>query len=131
MKKKINKSNDKWIIILLGIVFISAGLYRIFNYGVGVKEFQELKTSQIFLPLTIILELVLGTLLVLNKKVNFVLKSLLIFLGTAITIGVITNFKSIFSNINELFTFQANPTDILLHISYGVIILLILLRRKE
>jgi uncharacterized membrane protein YphA (DoxX/SURF4 family) len=126
-----NKKIDKWIVIFIGIVFVSAALYRIFNYQAGIQEFTELGISTLLIPFVILLELVVGTLFILNKKVIYASLISIIFLAFAIVIAMISNFKMIINNLSELFIFNANPTDILLHISYVILLLLIYFKYKD
>jgi len=72
-------------------------------------------------------EIIVWLLLLLNKYVENCLKLVMIFLLCAIAQAFIVNAHSIVSNLAELFVFDANPTDILLHMTY-ILLMFILLK---
>ena len=125
------KEGIRWLVLFVGIVFLSAAVYRIFDYSVGVGEFNQLKIPLFFLPFIIILEIILGVLFILNKKVVYASVVSIIFLSVAVLVAFISNFSAIIINLSELFSFRANPVDILLHIMYIFLLFLIYLEYKK
>lgn len=121
----------RYLVVFIGLVFLSAAIYRIFNYNVGLKEFNQLGIPIFFLPFVILLEIILGLFFLLNKKVFYASLSSIIFLTIAIIIGFFSNFKIIIENISELFVFNATPTNIWLHILYIILLWIILIEYKN
>ena len=118
--------------IFLGLVFLSAGIFRIFNWQQAILELSNLKLETVFLPiLLVILEIGTGIFLILNFKTKKALSVLIIFLGFALVWTLANYGKTLISNSYELFTFQANPTDFFLHLTYLAIIIYLFLSLKE
>jgi uncharacterized membrane protein YphA (DoxX/SURF4 family) len=126
-----NKKRIDWIVLLVGFIFLSAAIYRVFNYNAGVNEFNFLKIPLLFLPFIILLEVVLGLCFILNKKVFYASIIAIVFLSTAIILAFVSNFWAIINSISELFIFEANPTDILLHLLYILLLYLILSKYRN
>ena len=116
--------------ILLGIVFLSAAVYRLFNYDAGINELSGFSVEFLLIPM-IILELSIGILLLINKGVRLAAITASIFLILAIVMGFVNNGKNIVSNLGELFVFNANPTDILLHIIYLAVLIFLFKKYKK
>ncbi len=114
----------------MGVVFFSAAVYRMFNYGAGIEEFNLLKIPVIFLPLSVLFELIVGTLFLLNKKLACASLTSIIFLSVAIVVAVLTNFREVLNSIPQLFVFKANSVDILLHALYVFLLFLIYFQYK-
>ncbi len=117
------KSNIKvnsFLRFFLGLIFISAGLYRVFNWQDAVLELSNLNltTSSYLIWLIIGLEIIGGLFLILNIKIKKTLLILIIFLTCAIALALIFNGNSIFVNLKELFIFNPTPTDTFLHLIY-------------
>lgn len=117
--------------IALGIVFLFAALYRIFNYPAAVEELNVLQLSTLFIIPIISLEIIFGLLLLLNRFVKGVAVASIIFLASAITWGFVVNGSAIISGISKLFVFNPDATDILLHLIYMIILILIFINYKE
>lgn len=115
--------------LFLGLVFLSAGFYRIFNINLAVKEFSMFPIGLIYplLTFTIILEITGGLLLILNKKIKLISAIFSAFIIIAVVSGIATSGGQIFSNISELFFFHANPTDIFLHLTYLIVLIYLFL----
>jgi len=130
MKPMKNKLNI--LIIFMGVVFLSAALYRIFNYEIAVTEFTNLKLPLFLIPMTILLEIVIGILFIVRKYIKYAVLVASFFLVSAIFIGIISNFTNIAERVHELFVFNAEPTDIVLHILYvGILIAIYLFYPSE
>ena len=123
--------NFNILLFFLGIVFLSAAVYRVFNYSVAMQEFSQLRVPLFFLPFTIFLEIIIGVLFLTNKKVRYASMSAAIFIVVAITFGLVSNFSNILKNITEVSVFRANPTDMLLHFVYLLIFIFIFLKYRN
>jgi uncharacterized membrane protein YphA (DoxX/SURF4 family) len=127
MEKKFKP--EVFLKIFLGLVFLSAGLYRIFNWQEAVIEFTRLGLDTTYLPImAIALEIIGGLFLLFNFQTKKVLLAFVIFLSLAILQSLIFSWPNIVSQTRELFVFQANPTDIFLHFTYLIILLFLLVK---
>ncbi len=115
--------------IFLGIVFLSAGLNRIIFFSVAHENFSSLGISPAIplLVITITLQIAMGTLLIINRLV--IPASLII--AVIVIIGIAASFikagTRFYANFNEVFILTATPTNIILHITYFIGILTLLL----
>ncbi len=115
----------------LGIFFILASTYRIFFFEFGINEMNKINLPIYFLYGVIILEFILGLSFLFNKKVKWASLLAILFLLIALSIALIGNFWYIISNLGELFVFDANPTDVLLHLTYLFILVFLFLDVKK
>ncbi len=116
--------------IFLGLVFLSAGVYRLFHWQGAVLEFSQLKLDSTYLPgLAVIFEIIGGAFLLFNFQTKKVLLAFIIFLAAAIFWAFIVSGQSISSSAGELFFFRANPTDLFLHFTYLVLLSYLLVAR--
>ncbi|MEW5897100.1 MAG: DoxX family protein [Nanoarchaeota archaeon] len=118
--------------ILMGVIFLSAGMYRLFNYAAGIKELTALNFPAFSIaPLTallIIFEIACGLMLLFNRYVKIVLSALVLFLAVAIGTALASNGAAIILQAGELFVFNANATDVMLHIVFLVILVVLLMQ---
>ncbi len=121
-----NNQKNNVLRIFLGLIFLSAGIFRIFNPELAKLEMIELHLPDFFTWLIIILEIVGGILLLFNKYVKKVLIFFTIFLITALIIGLIINGREIIYQAKELFVYNLNPTDFFLHFTFLIIIIVLL-----
>lgn len=126
--------NIKPIVLLrlfLGLVFLSAGIYRIFNWHQAVLEFSGLNiNSDYLIILTIILEVFGGLLLILNIKTKKVLLAFIIFIFFALAAAFLNSGRDIISKSGELFFFNPTPTDVFLHFTYLIILIYLFFGKK-
>jgi uncharacterized membrane protein YphA (DoxX/SURF4 family) len=116
--------------IFLGIVFLAAGTYRIFNWHQAVLELSKLNLNSAYLLiLMIIIEVVGGLFLIFNIKTKKVLLIFIIFIILALISAFISDGKDIILKVGDLFTFSTTPTDVFLHFTY-LIILVYLFNKK-
>jgi uncharacterized membrane protein YphA (DoxX/SURF4 family) len=128
---KINLEPKTLLKLFLGLVFVSAGLYRIFNWQSAILELSELNLNSIYLLIFIIaLEIIGGLFLIFNIQAKKVLLVFIIFIIIALISAFLVNGKDIISNLGQLFTFSPTSTDVFLHFTY-LIILLYLFGKKE
>ena len=128
---KINLKSDSLLRLFLGIIFLSAGIYRVFNWQQAILEFSELHLNSVYLiALMVALEIIGGLLLIFNVKTKEVLLIFIIFILLALVGAFLTAGKDIISKSGELFVFSPTPTDVFLHFTY-LIILIYLLNKKN
>jgi uncharacterized membrane protein YphA (DoxX/SURF4 family) len=117
--------------LFLGLVFISAGVYRIFNWQSAALELSRLNLSSAYLSAFIIaLEIIGGLFLIFNIQAKKVLLVFIIFIVFALISAFFAAGRDIISKFGELFIFSSTPTDVFLHFTY-LIILVYLLSKKE
>ena len=121
------ESSVNFLRIFIGLVFLSAGIYRIFFFQSAVSEFNSMGTPIFFLFVAIIVEIGAGLLLILNRQVIAAAATMILFLLIALVISFINAGKSFFENASELFSLTPTPDDIFLHITYLVILVVLLL----
>ena len=105
----------------LALVFLSAGLFRIFFPELAAQELISLGLPQTLSSLIIIFEISAGLLLIFNKQTKYVYFSLLLFLSTALFWGLLIAGPEIILSLEELFIFNLTPTDWLLHLIFLII----------
>lgn len=118
--------------LFLGIIFLSAGVYRIFNWQQAVLEFSKLNLNFVYLiALIIALEIIGGLFLILNIKTKKVLLVFIVFILLALMVALLSSGQALINNIGELFSFDANPTDVFLHFTYLIILTYLFWKQKE
>ena len=124
-----NTNKSYFLKLFLGLVFLSAGIYRVFNIQAAIKEFSIFPEPLIypFIIFTIIIEILGGVLLLLNKKTKIVAIAFSLFIIFAIISAFIISGKEIVSNSSELFSFDTNPTDVFMHFTYLIILIYIII----
>ncbi len=109
--------------IFLGLVFLSAGIYRVFFFDAAQQEFLLLQTPSFFIIPLIIFEIVCGGLLLLDKYTRYVLIACISFLSLALVLGFVVQGGSIIKGMGELFVFDPTPTDVFLHVTFLTIMI--------
>ena len=130
-KIKKDKSNKNIISFSLGIVFLLAGVYRIFNPQAGIEEFSKIGLPLFLLYAIILFELTIGMLLILGKKLKLVSGIMIVGLVIFIPIVLFSNLSGVIKNIGELFVFDSTPTDIVLHITYLIMLVHVFLNQNK
>ena len=129
--KEIKKNPYLMFNLFLSIVFISASVYRIFNFNAGIIEFDRFgfltEYSAFFVFFIITLELFIAVFMLLERYQKYSLKAGLVFLSVPILISFVKFPQESFSNLDVLFTFKIEPTSLLLHIMYMLIMFVMLL----
>ena len=115
--------------IFLGIVFLSAGLYRIMFFPVAHENFSNLGITPTipFLIMVIALQITMGTLLIINRLVIPASSIIAVIVIIGIVISLIEAGTRFYANFNEVFILTATPTNIILHITYFIGILTLLM----
>ena len=128
MKKKFEF--DLLIRIFIGLVFLSAAVYRIFNFGAAQQELSNLNAPLFFAIPLIILELYIGASFLFNFYTKPACVIIIIFLISALLVGFFANYNLIIQNLGELFVFSANPTDMFMHFIYLLIVIFYFFYKK-
>ncbi len=115
----------------LAAVFLSAGIFRIFNPEMAEQEMLSLALPPAFSYFLIFLEIGSGLLLLLNKWVKIVYWVLIVFLIGALEMALAIDAKGILNAASELFVFNLTPTDFFLHSIFLLIIILLIFRKKN
>jgi len=126
-----NKKSINILRIFLGLVFLSAGVFRIFNPGLAETEMISLHFPVFFSWVVIVLEIVGGLCLLFNRYVKKTLILFSVFLVVASILALVTSGKELVSNLSELFIYNLNPTDFFLHVTFLIIIITLLLNYKK
>ena len=117
--------------IFLALVFLTAGIFRIFNPTIAASEFITLGLPQFLTGPMIFLEIMAGLALMFNKFTKPVYILLVIFLVFALLLAVVKDGASLLAAAGELFIFNINPTDWFLHLIFLFGVLTLLLNRKS
>ncbi|MCB9362346.1 DoxX family membrane protein [Candidatus Woesearchaeota archaeon] len=128
MRKLLEKNRNKIFRIFLGFVFLSAGLYRVFFYDHALMEVHSLGLPDFFTFIIIGIEVIGGAMLIIDYKTKFFLELITLFLCIAIMLALISNWQTLLTQLPMLFIFNDEITDIMLHITY--ILLLVTLFRQ-
>ena len=117
--------------ILMGIVFLSAAVYRIFNPDDAAAEMASLNLPQLLMFPMIALELLMGVLLLLGRYLQVVLPSAIGLMVLANGIGLWKNAATIAQTAGTLFVFDATATDAVLHLTFTIILIALLLSVQQ
>jgi uncharacterized membrane protein YphA (DoxX/SURF4 family) len=119
--------------LFLGLVFLSAGFYRIFNWQEAINEISGLDMTFVSITSVFIvaIEIICGYMLIANIKTKEVLCILTGFLTFAIAWVLITCWKDLAENIGILFVYKSNPTDVFLHFVYLIILVYLILETNR
>ena len=128
--KNISESPEEIFRIFLGLVFLTAGLFRIFNPDMAVIEFTALKLPVFLSGLTVFFEIGAGICLLLNKYAKLIYWLLLGFLSFVLVWSLIVGGSAIVSSLREIFVFNLNSTDWLLHFVFLLIIVVLVIKKK-
>jgi uncharacterized membrane protein YphA (DoxX/SURF4 family) len=131
MGKDLQITAVKVVRIILGCVFLLAALFRIFNNANATSEVLALGMPSFFTWIIVIFELLVSGCLIFNKYVKIALYGVIVFLVIAIITALIVNGTAVFASIGELFVFNATPTDILLHIMYIILAVILLTGQRR
>lgn len=116
----------------MGLIFLSAGLFRIFNWQQAILEFSMLGINYTWLIIfTIVLEIIAGLLLIFDIEIKKVLLVLIAFLAATLLWALMIYGRSLIDNANELFSLDATPTDWFLHFTYLIIMAYLFLNLKR
>lgn len=127
MKINLTKNPSVVLRLLLGGVFCSAGIFRLFMPQIALDEMARLGMSSLWVfPLTAF-EIATGLSLLFNRYVKYTAGALILFLSFAIIKGLILGGKGLWLAAGELFVFNVTPTDIFMHLVFLVILVFLFL----
>lgn len=128
---KINFESTVLLRLFLGLVFLSAGLYRVFNWQIAQTEMSGLNINIPYLSvLIVVLEIIGGLFLILNYKTRITLSIFTLFLSLTLIYSLLVYGKNIIGGASELFIFSPNPTDFFLHLTYLFILISLVIPKK-
>lgn len=130
MAQKIAGTRDRTVEITriaAGFVFLSAAVFRVLHHAEAVAEVTRLHLPAFASTAIVVFEVAVSTMFFLNIRVRVAALATIAFLFGAIAIALALYWREILASIHELFVFNANPTDILLHVMY-ILFLIILFR---
>ncbi len=116
--------------IFLALVFLSAGIFRIFNADMSVLEYSRLSLPIYLSPLMIFFEIGTGLLLLLNRYTKVVYYFLAAFMLVVFLWSFIIDGRELLRSAGELFVYDLNPTDLFLHFVFLLIICILLFKKK-
>ncbi len=117
--------------IFLAFVFLTAGIFRIFNPAVASEEFIVLGLPQFLTGPMIFFEIMVGLALLFNKFTRLAYFLLIAFLIFALSLAIFINGRELFAGVSELFVFNLTPTDWFLHLLFLLGISGLLLNQKK
>ncbi len=127
---QIIKKPENFLRIFLALIFLTAGIFRIFNPRMAIIELVGLGLPAWLSPLIIFFEIVVGLFLLVNRYSRFIYYLLIIFIVIALGWAFTISGGDLLRSARELFVLNLNPTDIFLHFVF-LIIIFTLLRLKK
>lgn len=120
-----NINSGDFLRVFLGLVFLSAGIYRIFNWQSAVLEISNLNLPfAIFISVLVVtLEILGGVSFLFNFQTRITAIVFSIFIAFALIFAFLSSGQEMINNAEKLFTFQAEPTDFFLHFTYLIILI--------
>lgn len=125
--KKIIKNPSVMLRILLGLIFLSAGSFRVIWPSAALAELASLQLPQFLAVPLMIFEITMGLALIFNRYVKVVYIILFVFMIGAICHALILGGSALWLAAGELFVFNINPTDIFMHLVFAFILLYLFL----
>ena len=122
--KKYKNLSNNLLRYLLALVFISAGLFRLFNYETGFIEMQQLNLPEWLTWPISLFEILAG--LALLKEGRGAKKAILALIGFLLAALIWALFLAkdkIIKEASELFIFNLTPTDFFLHLVFLLILI--------
>lgn len=122
--KKYKLFSNNLLRYLMALVFISAGLFRLFNYEMGAMEMRQLNLPEWLSWVISFFEIVAGLALFKGGiKAKRAALALAGFLLLALVWALILAKDQIISGVSELFVFDLTPTDFFLHFVFLIILI--------
>jgi len=127
---KIVRQPEDLLRIFLALVFLTAGLFRVFNYDLAIAEFSFLRMPVFLCLLVIIFEIGAGIFLLFNKYVKQVYLALIVFLIFVLSLALVIRGEAMIASAGELFVFDLTATDWFLHFVFLLIAVILLAKKK-
>ncbi len=116
--------------VFLALVFLAAGIFRIFNPVAAELELLNLRLPLLFSWPLILFEILAGLGLLLNKYVKYIYYLLIVFLVFILIWAFVLNGRGLTNQVGELFAFNLTPTDIFLHFIFLLLVFASLFSRN-
>lgn len=129
--KKVIQKPQTLLRYFLAIVFLSAGIIRIFLPAVAVQELVALQLPTYFAICLSLFEIIVGLMLIFNQGTKYVYICLTVFLIATLGWALIIQGPELIRSSRELFVFDLNPTDWFLHLIFLLLILILLASEKK
>ena len=118
--------------IVMGLNFLTAAIFRTFNFGFAKTEVNSLLLPWFFALVVIGVEYICGIMFLMNKKPKAVAGVLIGFLILATILGTIAYGPiQLLKDSGELFVYNLDPTDIYMHITYLVVLVYMFFELKN
>jgi len=114
---------------LMAAIFLSAGIFRIFNPEAARIELRDLHLPYLLSYFLIIFEIGAGLFLLFDKYLKVVYRFLAVFLSLALIWGLVVNGRGIIGGAGELFIFRTNPIDFFMHLVFLVILISLIMKK--
>lgn len=127
MKLDVIKNPSVLLRVMMGGVFVSAGLFRLFVPQAALDEMVNLSLPAILVfPITAF-EIAMGFSLILNRYIKYTSAALIIFLFIALVKGLVIGGGGLWLSAGELFVFNTTPTDVFMHLVFLVVLVFLFL----
>lgn len=126
------KSGRKWLTLLMSLIFISAGVFRILNPEAAKTELLNLGIPVFLTWVLAFFEIVGGTAMLCGGKIaRMAFLTFIVFLLFALAVALTVNGAGIIAQAGELFVFNTTATDFFLHFVFIIIMFSLLLDRHS
>lgn len=115
----------------LAVVFLSAGMVRIFLPIAAEQELLALQLPTYFSIYLSLFEIIVGLMLIFNQGTKYVYICLTVFLIATLSWALIIQGPELIKAIEELFVFDLNPTDWFLHFVFLLLVLRLLTSQQQ
>jgi len=125
-------NGNYFLIKYLGIIFIIAGILRIFLLKDRKNELHNMNLPNGTDYIIIMFEIICGFILFFNlADISITLSILLLFLILGSLLIIYNNFNSLLKEINTVWTFQPTMMSLVFHFTYIIMIIGICLNLKQ
>jgi uncharacterized membrane protein YphA (DoxX/SURF4 family) len=122
---------QKSLRLIMGMVFILAASFRLLFPSQAGAELAGLGLPGLMTWIIVLIELIVGVMLLVDYRVQVAAWIGIAFLGLALLWAFTHGFRQILDSVSDLFVFDIDPTDILLHFMYIILLAIILHRTKH
>ena len=124
-------SSGNWLRFALALIFISAGIFRIFNPAAAAAELANLQLPSFLTWIILVIEIGGGILLFLGKQIRLVSFLFIVFLIIALVAALAANGLEILAKAHQLFVFNLEPTDFFLHVLFLLLLIALAVRHSR
>lgn len=116
---------------MLGIVFLSASLFRMFNPAAAILEVNGLGLSGWTAVPVIVVELAIAVSFLTNRFVRHAALVAVVYLAAPICLSIARFPRELYSQLGDLFVFDATATDVVLHLVFLYLLLMLCRERTD